>query len=119
MPGPRRRSLDDPAYVAVLAHARLCRPLLAVAEGASLPAYAPIPHPVLVLLADAHRVAARLRGEHRPHHLVDWIAATGSAVVTWTQDADLRRHDPRLVTAARATLASALRAAGLPPSERF
>ncbi|WP_409485143.1 hypothetical protein [Arsenicicoccus dermatophilus] len=119
VPGPRRRSRDDPAYAAVLAHARLCRPLVPGDEGASIPAYDPVPHQVLVLLADAHRVAARLRGEHRPHHLVDWLAATGSAVVTWTQDADLCRHDPRLVIAARATLASALRAAGLPPSERF
>lgn len=106
------RTLENPWYRAQLAHARLSR------RGATT-APAQIPAGLAGLLPDAVRVGERVRLEGRPHHLVDWIARTGAAVVTWSEDCDPRDADPQVVTGLRDALASALRAVGLHPVERF
>lgn len=117
LPAPRvapggPRSLENPWYRAQLAYARLTRALARQAP--------PRPSPgVIGLLPDAVRVAERAALEAKPHHLVDWIARAGAAVVTWAQDDDTPAHDPDPVGALRDALASALRAAGLDPTERL
>ncbi|AKT52383.1 hypothetical protein [Arsenicicoccus sp. oral taxon 190] len=147
-PVARRRSLEDPVYRAQLGHARLTAllppPDAAGADrhlrepscwgtgetswggtgetswgGTGETAYGLPSHEVLVAGADALRVADRLGAGGRPHHLTDWLARTGEAVVSWTREPRPERPDPTLVAALRDALASALRATGTTPIERL